>query len=79
MRPPIIEECLGFLECRVVNDFEIGDHRLVIGEVLEAYVKAEALEEGGLRALNRARPLLHIGKSLFTSTRDEAVEPRLSA
>ena len=29
----------------MVNDLEIGDHRLVIGEVLEAYAKAKALEE----------------------------------
>ncbi len=79
VRPPIIEECLGFLECRVVDDIEIGDHRLVIGEVLEAYAPAEALEEGGLRALDRARPLLHIGKNCFTSTEKTVVEPRLSA
>ncbi len=62
-----------------MNDLEIGDHRLVIGEILEVYAKAETLEEGGLRALDRARPLLHIGGNLFTSTRDETMEPRLPA
>ena len=66
-------------ERRVANDLENGDHRLVIGEVLEAYAKAEALEEGGLRALDQAPPLLHIGDNLLTSTRDETVEPRLPA
>jgi flavin reductase (DIM6/NTAB) family NADH-FMN oxidoreductase RutF len=78
VQPPIIEECLGFLECRVADDIETGDHRLVIGEVLEAYAKAEVLEDGGLRALNRARPLLHIGKNFFTTTEKTIVEPRLS-
>jgi len=78
VRPPIIEECSGFIECRVVDDIELGDHRLVIGEVLETYAKAGALEEGGLRALDQAQPLLHIGKNLFTSTKKQVVEPRLS-
>jgi len=79
VQPPIIEECLGFLECRMADDIETGDHRLVIGEVLEAYAPAESLEEGGLRALDRASPLLHIGKNCFTTTEKTIVEPRLSA
>ncbi len=79
VQPPIIEECLGFLECRMVEDTETGDHRLVIGEVLEAYAPVESLEEGGLRALNRAQPLLHIGKNCFTTTEKTIVEPQLSA
>jgi flavin reductase (DIM6/NTAB) family NADH-FMN oxidoreductase RutF len=79
VQPPIIKECPGFLECRVVDDIKAGDHRLVIGEVLAAYAKAESLEDGGLRALNRAQPLLHIGKNCFTTTEKTIVEPRLSA
>jgi len=77
VQPPIIEECSAFIECRVVDNIEAGDHHLIIGEVLAAYAKAKALEEGGLRALDRAPPLLHIGGNRFTSTRNEVVEPRL--
>ena len=36
-------------------------------------------EEGGVRALDRAWPLLHIGGNLFTGTRDKTVEPQLPA
>ena len=79
VRPPIIEECSGFLECRVGDDIEVGDHRLVIGEVLEAYAGAEALEEGGLRALDQVRPLLHVGKDRFTTTGTDFAEPTQTA
>ena len=79
VRPPIIEECSAFLECRVANDLEAGDHRLVIGEVLAAYAKADALEAGGLRALDQARPLLHVGKDRFTTTGTDFAEPTLTA
>lgn len=67
VRPPIIDECLAFLECRVTGDVEAGDHRLVIGEVLAAYARPEALGEDGLRNLARIHPLLHVGKDRFTT------------
>jgi flavin reductase (DIM6/NTAB) family NADH-FMN oxidoreductase RutF len=41
VRPPLIEECIAHLECRVVQDVEASDHRLVIGEVLAAYTRPE--------------------------------------
>ena len=37
VKPPIIEECIGHLECRVVNKFSAGDHTIFVGEVLAAY------------------------------------------
>ena len=39
---PIITEAPAFLECRVVETVEKGDHLVVIGEVVEAGVKKEA-------------------------------------
>ena len=33
---PIIEECAGYLECRVVDSFLAGDHTIFVGEVVSA-------------------------------------------
>ena len=33
---PLIEGCLGFLECRKVASHAHGDHTVILGEVLEA-------------------------------------------
>lgn len=36
---PILEDCLGFLEIKVINKLDIGDHVLFIGEVENFYGK----------------------------------------
>lgn len=75
VQPPIIKECVGYLECRVLKDIEAGDHRLVIGEVLEAYARPEAVDQEGLRNLGHV--LLHVGKNRFTTTIGDVTEPPL--
>jgi flavin reductase (DIM6/NTAB) family NADH-FMN oxidoreductase RutF len=78
VRPPIIEECIAHLECRVVQEAEAGDHRLVIGEVLAAYTRPGVLDNDGLYDLNHIHPLLHLGRNRFTSTLAQSIEPRLA-
>lgn len=40
---PVLADCIGWLECRVISALPAGDHTLVLGEVLEAGVEnAEA-------------------------------------
>jgi flavin reductase (DIM6/NTAB) family NADH-FMN oxidoreductase RutF len=34
---PLIEGCLANLECRVVAEYEVGDHTLFVGEILAAH------------------------------------------
>ena len=36
---PVIGDCLGWVECRVVATLPSGDHTLLLGEVLEAGVE----------------------------------------
>lgn len=50
---PVIADCLGWVECRVVATLPSGDHALVLGEVVEAGVehegKALTLQAAGLK------------------------------
>ena len=78
VRPPIIEECMAHLECRVVQEVEAGDHCFVIGEVLAAYTRPGVLDSNGLYDLSRVHPLLHLGRNRFTSTLAQFIEPPLS-
>jgi len=78
VRPPIIEECIAHLECRVVQDVEAGDHRFIIGEVLAAYTRPGILDDNGLYDLSQVQPLLHLGRNRFTSTLAQSIEPPLS-
>jgi len=78
VRPPILEECLAHLECRVVNDVEAGDHHVLIGEVLEAYARPGFLDHDGFRDVGAADPLFHVGRNRFAGLEGRRVEPSLS-
>ncbi len=56
VRPPLIEECYGHIECEVVNRVTCGDHTLFVGEVVAVSVDEDCLEEGKLR-LSAAKPI----------------------
>jgi flavin reductase (DIM6/NTAB) family NADH-FMN oxidoreductase RutF len=40
---PILEDCLAWLDCRVTQEFSVGDHSIFIGEVLAADVVSEGM------------------------------------
>jgi flavin reductase (DIM6/NTAB) family NADH-FMN oxidoreductase RutF len=64
---PLVDECFGHLECRVVKTTTTGDHTLFIGEVVAASVESEAFGEH----LHLARPfhtLHHLGGPRFLTT-----------
>lgn len=35
---PVLDDCLANLECRLVDNFEVGDHTIFIGEVEETRI-----------------------------------------
>jgi flavin reductase (DIM6/NTAB) family NADH-FMN oxidoreductase RutF len=73
--PPIIPECVGWLECKFIYEKELGDHVLVVGEVLYASAKDEVFKEGEFN-LHQAKPLMHITKRKFAVSR-ETLEPKV--
>lgn len=56
VRPPLIDECYGHLECEVVNMVTCGDHTLFVGEIVAASIKEDCLRGGKLN-LSTARPI----------------------
>lgn len=72
---PIVSECVAHIECRLAETIPKGDHVLVIGDVLAAYVRKEAFR--GLYDLKRFKPLLYLGDDVFTTTSTETIEPQL--
>lgn len=50
---PVLADCLGWVECRLVTTLPAGDHTLVLGEVIEAGVENEGepltLQETGFK------------------------------
>lgn len=62
---PLIEECIGNIECKLYSIHETGDHTIFVGEVVAASVK-EGIFDGYLRVdLDGAKTLHHLGGKVF--------------
>ena len=64
---PLIEECLGWIECVVVDAPAVGDHTLFVGEVVSAQAREEAFGEMWLLSDDEVRPLHHLGGRCFAA------------
>jgi flavin reductase (DIM6/NTAB) family NADH-FMN oxidoreductase RutF len=64
---PLINECIGHLECRVVQTHTCGDHTLFIGEVIAASADEDILTEGKFDPL-KAKPIVQKNHIYFTVT-----------
>lgn len=71
VKPPVIEESVGNLECRVVREVEAGDHWIFVAEVLAA--RADATLFGGGTWDIESRILLHVGSDTYASLRGPTV------
>ncbi|MFH1849366.1 MAG: flavin reductase family protein [archaeon] len=52
---PVIAEALAYMECETVNEFEGGDHVMIIGKVVNS------------RTIHEGRRILHMGGAEFTT------------
>jgi flavin reductase (DIM6/NTAB) family NADH-FMN oxidoreductase RutF len=65
VQAPLIEECLGNIECKLHSIHEAGDHTIFIGEVVAASVK-EGIFDNYLKVeLDGAKTLHHLGGKVF--------------
>jgi flavin reductase (DIM6/NTAB) family NADH-FMN oxidoreductase RutF len=62
---PLVEECLGHLECTVVEAPSLGDHTLFVGRVVAVWVEEGAFEETWLLEDEDAKPLHHLGGTYY--------------
>ena len=71
VRPPLIGQCIGHLECAVINAFDPGDHTIFVGQVAHATAEQEAFDEGWTLAENDLKPLHHLGGYLFGTIQEQ--------
>jgi flavin reductase (DIM6/NTAB) family NADH-FMN oxidoreductase RutF len=64
---PLVAECFGHAECRVVDAPVTGDHTLFVGEVVAAAVEEEAFD-GHLSLEGSYTTLHHLGGSRFVTS-----------
>jgi flavin reductase (DIM6/NTAB) family NADH-FMN oxidoreductase RutF len=64
VEPPLIDECSGHLECRVVEVFETKTHDLLVCEVVRAVADSD-LFDGENWVLEKFHPLNYLGGNKY--------------
>jgi len=58
---PLLAESPLNLECRLVNELELGDYRLLLGEILQVHAVERAFAEDGSIDTREFDPLVYLG------------------
>jgi flavin reductase (DIM6/NTAB) family NADH-FMN oxidoreductase RutF len=64
---PLIEECVGHIECGVIERFSLGDHDVFVGEVLAVQALDEAFNERWLVEVDAGRVLHHLRADYYAA------------
>lgn len=62
---PLLEGCVGHIECGVEDAYTIGDHTLFIGKVVAAQAEKEAFEDVWLLEDADYKPLHYLGVNFY--------------
>jgi len=73
VKAPHVLEALAVLECSVYKEVEAGDHQFIMGRILDAYVKPGMF--GEVYNPRRAKMLMHLGSSSYTTIIDDVLSP----
>lgn len=65
IKAPLVEECIGHIECGVIERMMPGDHTIFIAEVQAAQVESGTWEGVWLVEKEEARVLHHLGGSTY--------------
>ena len=75
VKPPIIQECIAHLECKLHGQFKTGDHTIFVGKVIKAYankgVFADKYDPG------KAKMIYHLGGDSFATLNPKVLTPKL--
>jgi len=82
---PSIEECVAYLECKVVNSFKTGDHTTFVGQVIYAEAEEDLIVVvPDTRTVpdryfdpGKCQILLHLGGDAYITTCPRATKPKV--
>ncbi len=73
---PLLEGCVGYIECGVEDAYTIGDHTLFAGKVVAAQAEKDAFEETWLLSDPELKPLHYLGLNYYALL-EERLEARV--
>ena len=64
VKTPRISECIGHLECSLIDIKEVGDHFLFLGEIIQAQAEEDYFR-GGIWDTGKVNLIFHLGSKFF--------------
>jgi flavin reductase (DIM6/NTAB) family NADH-FMN oxidoreductase RutF len=68
---PLIKECIGHLECRVNCEKNVGDHVLIIGDIVHASAEKKLFDIKW--KVDKTKLIYHLGDKFFTTSGKEII------
>jgi flavin reductase (DIM6/NTAB) family NADH-FMN oxidoreductase RutF len=75
---PLLEGCIGWIECGIEDAYRIGDHTLFVGKVVAASAEKDAFDDAWLLGDPEERPLHYLGVNYYAILGDR-MEARIPA
>jgi len=72
----LLEGCVGWIECGLEEEYEIGDHVLLVGRVVAAAVEEEAFSDHWLLQDEDEKPLHYLGANYY-AVLEQVMEARV--
>jgi len=69
IKTPLLKECYAHLECKLKDTIELGDHFLVVGEVVSTVINRECFKEHILK-IEDIKPVYYLGGNMYTTIDD---------
>lgn len=66
VKPPRILDCYGHIECKVKWAKDVGNHYLILGEIVAATFTEKYFSDEFILDLSKAQPLMEITRNRFT-------------
>ena len=73
-RVPILKDAYAAYECRLVDDRDYGDHRLLVGEIVAVHLLREAFTPEETLDLAKVSPLLYLGDERYLTISRKTVK-----
>lgn len=61
IQAPLVNESPLNVECRLVDNIQLGDYHLLLGEILEIHASTDAVDEQGKMSAKGFDPLVYLG------------------
>lgn len=76
VKPPRVAECSMHLECKVVWIKNVGDHYLILGDIVSASYTEGVFDKDLIQIISKTLPLMEISRGFFTSPGEVVEAPR---